>query len=142
MTDETKKLKILVVEDEPFLSSLYARALDRDAQVIVEVARNKIDAIIKVERFEPDVVLLDLMIPLGGQEFIADYDHPPGFDVLETVKRNPHTKNARVIVLSCLDADAHKRHAEELGADAYLVKSEVDPHELVDYSRKIITKKA
>lgn len=136
------KLKVLVVEDEPLISSLYARALGKDSGIEVQTAKDKIDAIFKVEKFEPDVVFLDLMIPLGTHEFVADYDHPAGFDVLETIKRNPHTKTAKVVVLSCLDSDSHKAHAESLGADAYIVKSEIDPHELIVQSRKLLEKRS
>lgn len=135
-------LKVLVVEDEPLISSLYARALGKDPGISVQTAKDKIDAILKVEHFSPDVVFLDLMIPLGTHEFVADYDHPAGFDVLETIKHNPHTKTAKVIVLSCLDSDTHKTHAEALGADAYIVKSEIDPHELVAESRRMLERSA
>jgi chemosensory pili system protein ChpA (sensor histidine kinase/response regulator) len=135
-------MRVLVVEDEPLISSLYARALGKDKNITVETAKDKIDAVAKIEHFEPDIVFLDLMIPLGTHEFTADYDHPAGFDVLETVKRNPHTKNAKVIVLSCLDGQQHKAHAESLGADAYVVKSEIDPHELIERSRQMFAKQA
>jgi DNA-binding response OmpR family regulator len=135
----SNNIRILVVEDEPLLLELYARALARE-HFDVAKAKDKMEAISKVEHFAPQVVLLDLMIPIGAQEFQTEYDHPAGFDVLEVVKRNPHTKTAKVIVLSCLDVDQHKAHAEELGADAYIVKSDIDPHELVDYAKKVLEK--
>src|SRR5690606_14806726 len=72
------------------------------------------------------LILLDIM--LGGQL--------NGFDVLEQLKRHPHTTQIPVIMLTNLDSEASV--AKEIGAAEYLVKSKVAPPELLEVIKKNI----
>jgi CheY-like chemotaxis protein len=113
------KRKILMIEDDIFLRKLYRDQLVSAGYDFVEATNGK-EGVGKVLVEKPDMILLDLMLPLMN-----------GFDVLAEIKNNPITKHIPVIVLSNLSQDTDKEAARDLGADAYLVKSEVSMSDVV-----------
>lgn len=123
--------RILLIEDEPILVSLYTMVL---AQAAYEVnsATDAETAELKVVSERPHVVLLDLLIPksAGASTHGTSVHEPTGFQILRLVKGTPSLQSTRVIILSNLDSDEHLRIAKELGADRYLVKANLDPHDL------------
>lgn len=123
--------RVLLIEDEPILVSLYRMVLER-AAYNVESAMDAETAEEKVVRGRPHVVLLDLLIPVaeGSNTHGENFHEPTGFRILRLVKGTPHLRDIRVIVLSNLDSDEHVQTAKRLGADDYLVKANLDPHEL------------
>lgn len=122
--------RVLLIEDEPILVSLYALVLSR-AGFEVKTAMTLQDAEDHVIQGRPHVVLLDLLIPTGKQkESVMDLHEPTGFQLLRFVKDSPSLSTTRVIVLSNLDSDEHVQHALRLGADGYVIKSNMDPHDL------------
>lgn len=123
--------RILLVEDEPLLVSLYTLALTQAAYE-VNSAMDAETAELKVVSERPHVVLLDLLIPKSAGRDLHDTDlhEPIGFQILRLVKGTPSLQSMHVIILSNLDSDEHQRMANELGADRYLVKSNLDPHDL------------
>lgn len=123
--------RILLIEDEPMLSSLYTLMLSKSGYDVTAA----IDAETGEEELvslRPHVVLLDLLIPkkLHGDTHGESYHEPTGFQILRLVKATPSMATIRVIILSNLDSDEHIRTAKRLGADRYLIKSNLDPHEL------------
>ena len=131
--------KVLLIEDEPLLSSLYAAMLHRDAYD-VSMAMDATTGEEKVVTVRPHVVLLDLLIPgkLGADSANENYHEPMGFQILRFVKSTPSLSNTRVIILSNLDSDEHLKRAHELGANQYLVKSNLDPHELGKHVEEVL----
>lgn len=123
--------KVLLIEDEPLLSSLYAKVLHQ-AAYDVSIAADADTGEEQVVSFRPHVLLLDLLIPkkMGGDTHDESYHEPTGFHILRFVKSSPSLQGIRVIILSNLDSDEHVKRAKELGADAYLVKANLDPHQL------------
>lgn len=123
--------RILLVEDEPILVSLYTLAL---AQSTFEVhnAADVETAETKVVSVRPHVVLLDLLLPTtpSGDMQVGNFHEPSGFHILRLVKETPSLESTRVIILSNLDSDEHMRLANDLGADRYIVKANLDPHDL------------
>lgn len=123
--------RILLIEDEPLLISLYRMVLER-ANYHVDIALNATIAEEKILSLRPHVVLLDLLIPRSdvdksqGQNF----HEPTGFEILRLIKGNPTLRETRVIVLSNLDSDEHVATAKKLGADDYVIKASLDPHHL------------
>lgn len=128
---------ILLVEDEPMLARLYAVALEA-RQFRVLTAGNKQTAITLLVEHEPELVILDLMIPISPGEELMTYDHPVGFDILEWLKKHPERKVTKVIVLTNLDVDEHKLHAEELGAEEFLLKVDFSPNEIVQRVERVL----
>ena len=101
-------MKILIVEDEPALLELIQRSLEKE-RYIVEVASNFDTAIEKVEMYDYDCILLDIMLPGGN-----------GLDLLRHLK--DLRKKENVIVISAKDSLEDKILGLELGADDYLPK--------------------
>ncbi len=131
--------RVLLIEDEPLLVSLYATLLAKEGYEVLtaldlEAGEEKVVVV------RPHVILLDLLIPnkQAAEHAEGDYHEPPGFQILRLVKGTPSLKDTRVIVLSNLDSDEHVQTAKHLGADAYLVKSNIDPHDLKAQVEKIL----
>jgi len=123
---KNKKNMILMIEDNMFLRKLYRDKLDRAGFGFIE-ATNGIEGINKTMTEKPDLVMLDLLLPRKN-----------GFDVLAEIKQNKDTKGIPVIVLSNLAQEMDIKEAMKLGADGYLVKSEVRLSEVVDKIKKIL----
>ena len=101
-------MKILIVEDDNNLRELMLKAL-ADEHHIVETAANAKTALMKVEIYDYDCILLDIMLPDGN-----------GLDVLRQLKSN--RKQAGVIIISAKDSLDDKVTGLDLGADDYLTK--------------------
>ncbi len=111
MTDQKKK--VLLVEDDTTLASVYRARLELEGFDIREV-NNGEDALSAALEYKPDLILLDAMMPKIS-----------GFDVLDILRNTPETANVRVIMLTALSQPKDKTRAESLGVDEYLVKSQV-----------------
>jgi DNA-binding response OmpR family regulator len=110
---DTTKKKILLVEDDTALASVYRARLELEGFEVNEV-NNGEDALSTAISYKPDLVLLDAMMPKIS-----------GFDVLDILRNTPETLNMRVIMLTALSQPKDKERAEQLGVDDYLVKSQV-----------------
>ena len=118
--------KVLIIEDEHFITELYVRALTRAGyETTVEIDGQKGLDLAKTDQF--DIILLDLMIPtITGIEVLR---HLRGKDA-------PKIK-AKIIITTNLEQREEIRADIESQADAYLVKAEITPHELVDFLNTI-----
>ena len=117
------KKKILLVEDDTALAAVYKSRLELEGFEIREV-NNGEEALSAAVQFKPDLVLLDAMMPKIS-----------GFDVLDILRNTPETSNTRVIMLTALSQPKDKERAEALGADDYLVKSQVVIGDVVERIR-------
>ncbi|HEX6258396.1 MAG TPA: response regulator [Candidatus Saccharimonadales bacterium] len=109
---EAKK-KILLVEDDTALASVYKSRLELEG-FEVNTVHNGEDALSAAVAFRPDLIVLDAMVPKIG-----------GFDVLDILRNTPETANIKIIMLTALSQPKDKERAESLGVDEYLVKSQV-----------------
>ena len=107
------KKKILLVEDDTALSSVYHARLELEGFDVKDVADGE-NALSAAMEYRPDLILLDAMMPKIS-----------GFDVLDILRNTPETTNIRVIMLTALSQPKDKERAEQLGVDDYLVKSQV-----------------
>jgi len=117
------KKKILLVEDDASLAAVYRARLELEGFDIKEV-HNGEDALSAAVSYRPDLILLDVMMPKIS-----------GFDVLDILRNTPDTTNVRVIMLTALSQPKDKERAEQLGADDYLVKSQVVIGDVVERVR-------
>lgn len=115
--------KILLIEDEQFISDLYVRALAAagyETKVVVDGQ----EALAEAQTNSYDIILLDIMLPnLTGTEILQH---------LRDIKQTPQLK-ARVIITTNLEMSEEDRAAIEAHADGYIVKAEVTPKELVKF---------
>ncbi len=105
--------KILLVEDDDSLANVYTSRLQVEGFEVKRVPNGE-DALAAAVEFKPDLVLLDVMMPKVS-----------GFDVLDIIRNTPETANLKVVMLTALSQDTDKARADQLGADDYLVKSQV-----------------
>ena len=108
-----EKKKILLVEDDATLASVYRARLELEGFDVREV-HNGEDALSATLEYKPDLILLDAMMPKIS-----------GFDVLDILRNTPETANVRIIMLTALSQPKDKERAEKLGIDEYMVKSQV-----------------
>lgn len=130
--------KVLVVEDEPLLASMYMTVL-RQVQADIYGATTRQEGERIIARILPDLVLLDLMIPSNTtKDLNTDFHDPVGLKLLTELRKNPATKKTKVIILSNLDADEQRKHAMALGAIDYLVKSSLAPSAVVARVKSVL----
>lgn len=112
-----KTATILLVDDEPFNLRLLQTLLKAEGYATLSAERGEEALILTAER-QPDLVLLDIMMPEMN-----------GYQVAQQLKANPHTRNIPIIMLTSLDDRASRLKALEMGADEFLSKP-VDRAEL------------
>jgi DNA-binding response OmpR family regulator len=101
--------KVLIVDDEPNIV-ISLEFLMRKAGFLTEVARDGEEALTAVERFAPDLVLLDVMLPRRD-----------GFEVLQQLRQDGRA-TPRVVMLTAKGRDTEVAKGLALGADAYVTK--------------------
>ena len=115
----SKKLKVLVVEDEKVLNSAYQTILEKTGHD-VKVAFDGKEALTTLEDYTPDVILLDLKMPnLDGLGFLRAYD-----------KAKPKHRG-KVVLFSNYDLQKEIDEAFTLGADKYVLKAWASPKDLL-----------
>lgn len=112
-------MKILIIEDEPSLRELIQRSLEKE-RYVVEAAADFQSGLRKIEDYDYDCVLLDIMSPDGN-----------GLNLLEQLKKMHKREN--VIIISAKDSLDDKVLGLELGADDYLPK----PFHLAELNARI-----
>ncbi len=122
-------IKILVAEDDQFLANAYKAKLSR-VGFDLEIAENGEETIAKMASFQPDVLLLDLMMPKKD-----------GFAVLMELRKQERWKKIPIIVASNLGLKEDIDRAMNLGATAYVVKSNLSLSDLVDKINSFLSKK-
>ena len=102
--------KILIVDDNADLLTVLRLGFSK-AGFVVRTAENGVAALKKIRAFEPDLLLLDLIMP-----------EMDGFAVCETLKKNPATAGIPIVVLTGLSSELSRFAGLESGADEYLTK--------------------
>lgn len=113
-------LKIVLIEDDEILAKVLYEELS-EADFDVFQAFDGEEGLGLVRDKEPDLVLLDLILPKKN-----------GFDVLEELKKSPVTHDIPVIILTMLGRDDDIKKGLRLGANDYIVKSQHAVAEIVD----------
>lgn len=122
--------KILCVEDERFISELYARALRRAGYDVTTMLSGE-DGLRAAQTNVYDIILLDLMIP-----------GITGFEVLRRLRTENPDLSAKVLITTNLDQEDDSRAEIESMADGYLIKAEFTPRQLVQIIDDIASGKA
>lgn len=117
-TPQSNKTKVFVIEDDPLLHNLLSIYFEK-AGLPLEIVKDGSNVIADVRTFNPDVIMLDLMLP--GKD---------GFTILKELKE-ADTKNIPVVIFSNNDNPADRERAENMGAEAFYVKALTDLSELV-----------
>jgi CheY-like chemotaxis protein len=118
--------KILLVEDDNNLREIYEARLMAEGYDIVS-ARDGEEALTVAIKEKPDLVISDVMMPKIS-----------GFDMLDILRTTEETKHVKVIMMTALSQAEDKARAEKLGADRYLVKSQVTLEDVAKVAKEVL----
>ena len=120
--------KILIIEDERFITDLYTRALHKAGYEVSTVSDGE-KALMEAVNGDYDVILLDIMLPTMN-----------GVDLLYKMKSDlvVPAMRSKIIITTNLDQKEEMRTKIEKMADGYLIKAEVTPKELVTYVNQVL----
>ena len=102
--------QVLIVEDEPHLVESLTFILGREGFELT-TAFDGVTALQKIWTSQPDLVILDVMLPKAN-----------GFDILKKIRANDALKSLPVIILTAKGQKQDRATAEEIGADLFLTK--------------------
>lgn len=119
--------KILIVEDEEILRNAYVSIFHTEKFTVSEASNGK-EALGKIKSFQPDIILLDILMPImNGLEFLK---------IAQIKESHPNTK---VLVLSNLSDKGTIDSVLLLGATSHLVKANISPRQLVNEVKDLLT---
>jgi CheY-like chemotaxis protein len=118
--------KILLVEDDTALREIYSVRLGAEGYTMMTATDGE-DALAKVVPFGPDLIVSDVMMPKIS-----------GFEMLDLLKANEATKHIKTILMTALSSEQQRERGEGLGADRYLVKSQVGIEDLVRVVHEVL----
>lgn len=121
--------KILVVEDDQFLREFYQELLQAEGY-FVDVAADGETALYKIQNNEYNLALLDIMLPKkDGVQILRDLKQKP-----------PKSQNITIVVLTNLGQDLVIKECFNLGADGYLIKSALNPDQVLTEVKSYLDK--
>jgi DNA-binding response OmpR family regulator len=119
--------KVAVVEDDHDLQYLYQLKLEREG-FEVATASNGQEGLELIQKFQPHIVLLDLMMPImSGTEMLAE------------MRSQPWGSEARVIILTNISRDEAPQALRFLHVDRYIVKAHHTPAQVIGVVREVLT---
>lgn len=127
--DAPEKIKVMVVEDDRFIGQVLISDLTKGGYAVAST-QNGAEALALAEKFLPDLITLDLVLPgLSGKEILA------------ALKKSPSVQHVPVIVFTNLSSEIDKKEVMELGAARYMIKVATEFPEL-DKTIKALVPKA
>lgn len=118
--------KIMVIEDDRFLSSLIKARLEKDGFAVSQ-AFDGGEALQMLKEERPNLVILDLIMP-----------KVTGFEVLQSISISPDLENIPVVILSNLAQESDIQKARELGAKEYFVKVKISIDDLIGKIKSLV----
>ena len=125
---QPRKKVVLIIEDEPDVIAVYSQVL-RDVGFDVLESQNGTEGLSIAQNKLWDLLLLDIMVP--GED---------GVHILKAIKNNPQINTRPVILLTNLDSETIINECFNLGADGYLIKSEITTDKIVSEVQNYLTK--
>jgi CheY-like chemotaxis protein len=118
--------KIMLVEDDNNLREIYEARLQAEGYQIV-AAKDGEEALVVAKAEKPDLVISDIMMPKIS-----------GFEMLDILRNTDGLKDLKVIMLTALGQNDDQQKADRLGADRYLVKSQVTLEDIVKVTHELL----
>ena len=118
--------KVLLAEDDNNLREIYQARLMAEGYEIT-AAQNGEEALVLAKQHRPDLIISDVMMPRIS-----------GFEMLDILRNTDELKNTKVIMLTALGQTDDRGRADNLGADKYLVKSQVTLEDIVSSARELL----
>lgn len=121
--------KILLVEDDKSLREIYGVRLLAEGYDIVSAGDGE-EALAMAIKEKPQLIVSDVMMPKIS-----------GFDMLDILRSTTETRDIKVIMMTALSSDDQRARGEQLGADRYLVKSQVGIEDVVSTVHEVLADK-
>lgn len=118
--------KILLVEDDSNLREIYSARLAAENYDILSASDGE-EALAIAVKEKPDLIITDVMMPKIS-----------GFDMLDILRTTPETKDVKIIMMTALSQDEDRKRGTDLGADHYIVKSQVTLDDVVGIVREVL----
>jgi DNA-binding response OmpR family regulator len=119
--------KVLIADDEPNIV-LSLEFLLRHSGYLVHTAADGDEALLRIAEFQPDLILLDIMLPRKN-----------GFEVCETIRKNPRWNDLKVVMLTAKGRESEVTKGYALRADAYITKP-FDTRDLLANVQRLLMK--
>lgn len=118
------KAKIAIIEDDVAIANMYRIKFETEG-LSVQVAENGVLGLEMLEGMNPDLVLLDLMMPeMNGDE------------MLKRLRATDWGKDLRVVILTNMGKQEAPSILKQLGVDSFIVKAEMTPKQVADFVKK------
>lgn len=124
---EAQKKKILLIEDDSFISQMYAMKF-KQTNFDFLVARDGVKGLELAKKEKPDLVLLDIILP--------EID---GFEILRRLKEDPLLQAIPVVLLTNLGQQENIQKGVAMGAKDYIIKAHYTPQEVVEKVQSFLT---
>ncbi len=118
--------KVMVVEDDASLREIYSIRITAEGYDVITAGDGE-EALAVAVREKPDLILADVMMPKIS-----------GFDMLDILRATPETAKIKVVMMTALSGDDQRERGERLGADRYLVKSQVGIEDMVNTIHEVL----
>jgi DNA-binding response OmpR family regulator len=118
--------KVMIVEDDASLREIYGIRIAAEGYTVVSAGDGE-EALAVAVREKPDLVLSDVMMPKIS-----------GFDMLDILRSTPETHDIKVVMMTALSSEDQRVRGENLGADRYLVKSQVGIEDVVNVIHEVL----
>jgi DNA-binding response OmpR family regulator len=124
----TKKVKVAIIEDDMAIVQMYRTKFENEGYEVA-TAPDGAAGLELIDSFEPDIVLLDLMMP-----------NMNGLDMLSKLRQQPSGREAKVIVLTNMGDTETATKVYKMAADDYIVKAEMTPKEVAERVKALLAK--
>ena len=118
--------RIMLVEDDKSLREIYSIRLVAEGYDIISAGDGE-EALALAVQYKPALIIADVMMPKIS-----------GFDMIDILRSQPETSKIRVIFMTALSSDDQRQRGEALGADRYLVKSQVGIEDVIKTVHEIL----
>lgn len=122
-------MKILLLEDDPDISFIYKRQLEKASHLTDTFSTGK-DALQALATSKYDIALIDMMLPDTN-----------GLEIVKQIKLNKLLDGMTIIFLTNMGQESIQQEGEKLGIDGYLIKSSMTPGQLIEHIMAIYEKK-
>lgn len=119
-------MKVMIVEDDAALREIYSIRVAAEGYETVSAGDGE-EALAVAVREKPDLILSDVMMPKIS-----------GFDMLDILRTTPETANIKVVMMTALSSEDQRERGERLGANRYLVKSQVGIEDVINVIHEVL----
>lgn len=131
--------RILLIDDDQALLDMYRLKFKLDGGCELLTAADPVSAVAVAEREQPDLILLDLVLP-KTERSMGTLNQEIGFQLLGELRASPATNAIPVVIFTNLDerTQGHVERAKALGAKDYWVKANLPPAEVIARVRALV----